>query len=41
MALNAVDANTNNRTLSPNEGSLAFKSGSKGCDIVTTNMNDN
>jgi len=40
MAPNALDASTSNRTLSPNEGSLALKFGSKECDIVATILND-
>ncbi len=40
MALNALDTNTSNGTLSLNEGSLAFKSGNKKCDIVATILND-
>jgi hypothetical protein len=40
MAPNALDANTSNKILSLNEGSLAFKSSNKECDIVATILND-
>ncbi len=40
IAPNALNASTSNGTLSPNEGSLAFKFGSKKCNIVTTILND-
>ncbi len=38
--LNALDASTSNKILSPNEGSLAPKSSSKKHDIATTIWND-
>jgi hypothetical protein len=40
MASNALNASISNKTLSPNEGSLALKYGSKECDIVATILND-
>ncbi len=40
IAPNALNISTSNGILSPNEGSLALKSSSKECDIVTTILND-